>query len=58
MICMYGTIAAYMPALQGAQNVRCARCGEITPVPLAGGTKNSLQTLHDFGGCLCVCKLK
>ncbi|KAL0031398.1 hypothetical protein WJX79_008896 [Trebouxia sp. C0005] len=26
---------------QGAQNVRCARCGEITPVPLTGG--NSAQ---------------
>lgn len=24
--------------MQGAQNVRCARCGEITPVPVAGGT--------------------
>lgn len=27
---------------QGAQNVRCARCGEITPVPLATGN-NSAQ---------------
>ena len=24
--------------MQGAQNVRCARCGEITPVPVAGGS--------------------
>ena len=33
MQCSYG--------LQGAQNVRCARCEQITPVPLAGGTQNT-----------------
>lgn len=29
---------------QGAQNVRCARCGEITPVPLSGGGNSAQLT--------------
>ena len=32
--------------MQGAQNVRCARCGEITPVPQAAGVIMLTQSLH------------
>ena len=36
-LCKLIAVSGY--ALQGAQNVRCARCGDITPVPPAGGSK-------------------
>jgi len=31
------SFTAHVLCAQGAQNVRCARCGQITPVPPAGG---------------------
>ncbi len=37
-----GTVSTDHLVVQGAQNVRCARCRHITSVPPAGGEKHSL----------------
>ena len=35
--------------MQGASNVRCARCGDITAVPLHGGEQQALTCLASAG---------
>ena len=41
-----GTVPTDLVVMQGAQNVRCARCGHITSVPPAGGEKSCLTVVH------------